>query len=227
MVKSNLLNVFITILKRDLSLGLRRSSEIANPLIFFFIVVIIFPFALGPDSNLLQRIMPGVIWIAVLLSATLSLDMMFRSDFEDGSLELMLLSSHPMTLLIMAKITAHWLLTGAPLILASIFLSAILNLPVESLLCLFITMMLGTPVLSMVGSAVMALTVGLRGGGVLLALLILPLYIPVLIFSIAAIDNAILGLPITGEIYILGALLILAITLAPFATSTSLRIRFG
>ncbi|MBI4005224.1 MAG: heme exporter protein CcmB [Gammaproteobacteria bacterium] len=227
MMKSNLLDVFMTILKRDLSLGLSRSSEIANPLIFFFIVVMIFPFALGPESNLLQRIMPGVIWIAVLLSATLSLDMMFRSDFEDGSLELMLLSRYPMTLLIMAKITAHWLLTGAPLILASIFLGVLLNLPVESLLYLFITMMLGTPVLSMVGSAVMALTVGLRGGGVLLALLILPLYIPVLIFSIAAIDNAILGLPITGEIYILGALLVLAITLAPFATSTSLRIRFG
>lgn len=221
------MNVFITILQRDLSLGLRRSSEIANPLIFFFITVMMFPFALGPESDMLQRIVPGVIWIAVLLSATLSLDMMFRSDFDDGSLELMLLSYHPITLLVMAKISAHWLLTGAPLILASIFLGVLLNLSVESLCSMFATLLLGTPVLSIVGSAVMALTVGLRGGGVLLALLILPLYIPVLIFSISAVDNAIQGLPVTGEYYILGALLVMALTLAPFATAASLRIRFG
>lgn len=217
----------MAILKRDISLGLRRTSEIANPLIFFCIVVMMFPFALGPESGMLQHIIPGIIWIAVLLSATLSLDMMFRSDFEDGSLELMLLSHHPTTVLVMAKITAHWLLTGTPLILASVFLGALLNLSVASLFSMFATLLLGTPVLSLVGSAVMALTVGLRGGGILLALLILPLYIPVLIFSISAVDNAIQGLPITGEFYILGALLVLALTLAPFATAASLRIRFG
>lgn len=227
MTTPSLFDVFSVIVKRDLLLALRRSSEIANPLIFFFIIVMLFPFALGPESDMLKRVIPGIIWITVLLSATLSLDKMFRSDFEDGSLELMLLSHQPLTLMVMAKITAHWLSTGAPLILASIFLGWIFNLPSGALVTMLFTLLLGTPILSMIGSVITALTVGLRGGGVLLALIIMPLYIPVLIFSVAAIDKAIQGMQVTGEFYFLGALLALTLTLAPFATTASLRIRMG
>ena len=222
-----LFNVFTTILKRDLFFGLRRSGELVNSLIFFLIVVTMFPFALGTESALLRDIYPGVIWVAALLSVTMSLDRMFNSDFEDGTLEQMLLSQHPTTFIAMAKIVAHWLLTGVPLIIASMFLGIIFGLSNEALQAMLATLLLGTPVLSLVGSAAMALTVGLRGGGMLLSLIILPLYIPLLIFSVAAVSNASQGLGFTGEIYFIGAILVLAITLAPFATALSLRIRFG
>ena len=222
-----LYNVFTTILKRDLLFSVRRSGELANSLIFFLIVVTMFPFALGTESSLLRDIYPGVIWIAALLSVTMSLDRMFNSDFEDGTLEQMLLSQHPTTFIAMAKIVAHWLLTGVPLIIASMFLGAIFGLSYESLQAMLVTLLLGTPVLSLVGSAAMALTVGLRGGGMLLPLITLPLYIPLLIFSVAAVNNASQGLGFAGEIYFISAILVLAITLAPFATALSLRIRFG
>jgi len=222
-----LYNVFITILKRDLFFGMRRSGELVNSLIFFLIVVTMFPFALGTESALLRDIYPGVIWVAALLSVTMSLDRMFNSDFEDGTLEQMLLSQHSTTFIAMAKIVAHWLLTGVPLIIASMFLGVIFGLSYEALQAMLVTLLLGTPVLSLVGSAAMALTVGLRGGGMLLSLSILPLYIPLLIFSVAAVSNASQGLGFTGEIYFISAILVLAITLAPFATAISLRIRFG
>ena len=222
-----LYNVFTTILKRDLFFGLRRSGELVNSLIFFLIVVTMFPFALGTESALLRDIYPGVIWVAALLSVTMSLDRMFNSDFEDGTLEQMLLSQHPTTFIAMAKIVAHWLLTGVPLIITSMFLGVIFGMSSESLTAMLVTLLLGTPVLSLVGSAAMALTVGLRGGGMLLSLIILPLYIPLLIFSVAAVNNASQGLGFKGEIYFISAILVLAITLAPFATALSLRIRFG
>ena len=227
MHKNPLYTVFITILKRDLYFGMRRSGELANSLIFFLIVVTMFPFALGTESALLRDIYPGVIWVAALLSVTMSLDRMFNSDFEDGTLEQMLLSQHPTTFIAMAKTVAHWLLTGVPLIIASMFLGVVFGMSSESLIAMLVTLLLGTPVLSLVGSAAMALTVGLRGGGVLLSLIILPLYIPLLIFSVAAVDNASKGLGFTGEVYFISAVLVLAITLAPFATALSLRIRFG
>ena len=217
----------MSILHRDILLGLRHRSELANPLIFFLIVVSMFPLALGPEREILQRIGPGVIWVAALLATSLSLEMMFRSDYEDGTLEQILLSKHPVTVLVIAKIVAHWLQTGAPLILAGIFLGILLHLPSSLLFPLVLTLLLGTPVLSLVGSAAVALTIGLRGGGMLLALLILPLYIPVLIFSVAAVDNAAQGFSIRGELYFLSAILVLAVTLAPFATTASLRIRLG
>ena len=220
-------NAFMSILHRDILLGLRHRSELANPLIFFLIVVSMFPLALGPEREILQRIGPGVIWVAALLATSLSLEMMFRSDYEDGTLEQILLSKHPVTVLVIAKIVAHWLQTGAPLILAGIFLGILLHLPASLLFPLVLTLLLGTPVLSLVGSAAVALTIGLRGGGMLLALLILPLYIPVLIFSVAAVDNAAQGFSIRGELYFLSAILVLAVTLAPFATTASLRIRLG
>ena len=220
-------NAFIAVLQRDLTLGMRHRAELVNPLLFYLIVVMMFPLAIGPNQEMLQRIAPGVIWVAALLASTLALDLMFRSDFEDGTLEQILLSHHPVILLVIAKITAHWLLTGAPIIVAGIFLGIILNLQENSFIPLLLTLLLGTPVLSLVGSAATALTIGLRNSGMLLALLILPLYVPVLIFAVAAVNNAAQGLSIQGELYFLSAILVLSITLAPFATAASLRIRLG
>jgi len=220
-------NAFIAVLQRDLTLGMRHRAELVNPLLFYLIVVMMFPLAIGPNQEMLQRIAPGVIWVAALLASTLALDMMFRSDFEDGTLEQLLLSHHPVILLVIAKITAHWLLTGAPIIVAGIFLGIILNLQENSFIPLLLTLLLGTPVLSLVGSAATALTIGLRSSGILLALLILPLYVPVLIFAVAAVNNAAQGLSIQGELFFLSAILVLSATLAPFATAASLRIRLG
>jgi len=218
---------FLAILLRDLRLGLRHRGELLNPLLFFLIVVTLFPLALGPDKLTLQQHAPAVIWVAAVLASSVSMDMMFRSDFEDGSLEQILLSPHSVTMLIMAKILAHWLLTGAPLTIFALLLSILLYLPVEALLPLLMSLLIGTPIFSLVGSVGGALTVGLRGGGMLLTLLIVPLYMPVLIFSVAAVNNALHGMSVRGEFYFLGALFVLALTLAPFATTASLRIRMG
>ncbi|MBM2830336.1 MAG: cytochrome c-type biosis protein CcmB [Gammaproteobacteria bacterium] len=219
--------VLIAVLKRDLVIGLRHRSELFNPLVFFFIVVTMFVLALGPYETTLRQVAPAVIWVAALLASTLSLDMMFHSDLDDGSLEQFLLSPHPLIIIVVAKILAHWLLTAAPLIVAALFLGLMVYLPQTAIMPLLLTLLLGTPVLSLVGAVLAALTVGLRGSGILLTLLILPLYIPVLIFSVATVDNAAKGLAITGELYFLGAILVLAATLAPLATTSSLRIRLG
>ncbi|MGH8119178.1 MAG: heme exporter protein CcmB [Gammaproteobacteria bacterium] len=218
---------FLAMLRRDLLIGLRHQSELFNPLVFFFIVVTMFVLAMGPYEVTLRLVAPAVIWVAALLASTLSLDMMFHSDLEDGSLEQYLLSPHPLIIIIIAKIVAHWLLTAAPLIAAALFLALMIYLPQSALVPLLLTLLLGTPVLSLVGAVLTALTVGLRGSGILLTLLILPLYVPVLIFSVATVDNAVKGLAVTGELYFLGAMLVLAVTLAPFATAASLRVRFG
>jgi len=222
-----LFRAFTTVLSRDIRLALRHRSELLNPLLFFLIVVTMFPLALGPDKLTLQAHAPAVIWVAAVLASSISLDMMFRSDFDDGSLEQLLLSPCPHTILVMAKILAHWLLTGAPLTVFAMLLSIFLYLPGAAVLPLLLTLLLGTPVLSLVGSVGVALTVGLRGGGMLLALLVLPLYMPVLIFAVAGVNNTLKGLSVYGEIYILAAMLILAATLCPFATASSLKIRMG
>ncbi len=219
--------VFLAVLRRDLLIGLRHRSELFNPLVFFFIVVTMFVLALGPYADTLKQVAPAVIWVAALLASTLSLDMLFHSDLDDGSLEQFLLSPHPLIIIVIAKIMAHWLLTAAPLIVAALFLGLMVYLPQSAIVPLLLTLLLGTPVLSLVGAVLGALTVGLRGSGILLTLLILPLYIPVLIFSVATVDNAAKGLAITGELYFLGAMLVLSVTLAPFATASSLRVRFG
>jgi len=219
--------VFLAVLRRDLLIGLRHRSELFNPLVFFFIVVTMFVLALGPYADTLKQVAPAVIWVAALLASTLSLDMLFHSDLDDGSLEQFLLSPHPLIIIVIAKILAHWLLTAAPLIVAALFLGLMVYLPQSAIVPLLLTLLLGTPVLSLVGAVLGALTVGLRGSGILLTLLILPLYIPVLIFSVATVDNAAKGLAITGELYFLGAMLVLSVTLAPFATASSLRVRFG
>ena len=224
MNETSLGRAFMSILRRDLTLALRTRSEIANPLIFFVIIVSLFPLAVSPEAGLLRTVAPGVIWVAALLSTMLSLDSIFRSDFEDGSLEQMLLSPHPLSVLVLGKITAHWLVSGLPLILLSPLLGVLMFLPFEAMPALLATLALGTPVLSLVGAIGVALTVGLRRGGVLLSLLVLPLYIPVLIFASNAIATATADLSIRGQLFFLAAMLALALTLAPLATAAALRI---
>lgn len=227
MTANTSLTVFLAVLRRDLIVGLRHRSELFNPLIFFFIVVTLFVLALGPYENTLRQAAPAVTWVAALLASTLSLDKMFHSDLEDGALEQFLLSPHSLTVIVLAKIAAHWLMTAAPLIIIALFLGLMVYLPPEALPSLLLTLLLGTPVLSLIGAVLVALTAGLRESGILLTLLILPLYIPVLIFAVSTVDNAVKGLAITGELYFLGAMLVLAFTLAPFAATAALRIRFG
>jgi heme exporter protein B len=214
----------LALFRRDLTLAFRHRAEMANPLLFFVIVVTLFPMGITPEAKILETIAPGVIWVAALLAAMLSLDTLFRSDFEDGALEQILLSPHPAAVLVLAKVLAHWLVTGLPLILVAPLLGVLLALPGEAMWVLVATLALGTPVLSLVGAIGTALTVGLRRGGVLLSLLVLPLYIPVLIFGANAVGTAADGLPVIGQLYFLGALLVLALTLAPLAIGAALRI---
>ena len=221
------INAATAMLKRDLTRALRRRSQLLHPLLFFLIITSLFPFAVGPESATLALIGPGIIWVAAVLSSTLSLEGIFRSDYEDGTLEQMVLSPHPLSVLMLAKITAHWLLSEAPLVLVAAPLGAMLGVPTKALGALVVTLLLGTPLLSLVGATASALTVGLRGGGLLLALIILPLYIPVLIFGTAATRNAAVGLPFSGQIIFLGGLAVMALTLAPLATAASLRIRMS
>jgi heme exporter protein B len=223
-MKNNSLRAFVTVLKRDLTLAYRHRSELANPLLFFVIVVSLFPLGVSPESKILQTLAPGVIWVAALLAAMLSLDSLFRSDFADGALEQMVLTAHPVSVLVLAKVLAHWLVTGLPLIVLAPLLGVLLFLPADAMLTLIYTLLLGTPVLSLIGAIGVALTVGLRRGGILLSLLVLPLYIPVLIFAANAVNVAADGLSVSGQLYFLAALLVLAITLAPLAVAAALRI---
>jgi heme exporter protein B len=213
-----------SILKRDLLVAYRHRNQLANPLLFFTMVVTLFPLGLSPDPQLLSNIAPGIVWVAALLAAMLSLEGMFRSDFEDGTLEQMLLSPHPLALLVLTKIAAHWLISGVPLLLMAPLLGSLLSIRTESIGILLATLALGTPLLSLIGAIAVALTVGLRRGGVLLSLLVLPLYIPVLIFGAGAVSNAAAGMDVTGQLAVLGALLALAFGTAPFAAAAALRI---
>ncbi|MBT1446614.1 heme exporter protein CcmB [Shewanella sp. JM162201] len=215
---------FATVLKRDLKIAVRHRGDIFNPLLFFVMVVTLFPLGIGPEPQVLTRIAPGIIWVAALLASMLSLERLFKADFVDGSLEQMLLSPQPLYLTVLAKVLAHWILTGVPLILVSPLLAVLLHLEENSYGALMSTLALGTPVLSLLGAIGVALTVGLRKGGVLLSLLILPLYIPVLIFATSAIDAAGMNLPYDGQLAIIGAMLVGSLTLAPFAVGASLRV---
>ena len=219
----SLANAFFAIIKRDLVLALRRRSEVANPLLFFILVITLFPLGIGAQPHLLQAIAPGIIWVSALLAAMLSLDSLFRSDFDDGSLEQILLSSHPASILVLAKIIGHWLVTGLPLLIVAPLLAVFLGMPTHSLGILLLTLLLGTPVLSLIGAIGVALTVGLRRGGMILSLLILPLYVPVLIFASNAVEIAGSGLPVTAQINILISILIMALVLAPWPTAAALK----
>ena len=216
--------IFWHIIKRELQIAMRKQAEILNPLWFFLIVITLFPLVIGPDPALLSRIAPGVAWVAALLSALLSFERLFRDDYIDGSLEQLMLTSQPLVLTALAKVLAHWLLTGLPLILLSPIAALLLSLEIPIWWALVLTLLLGTPVLSCLGAIGVALTVGLRKGGVLLSLLVVPLFIPVLIFSASVLDAAGLNLPYNGQLAILGAILASVMTLSPFAIATALRI---
>ena len=216
--------IFWNIIKRELQIAMRKQAEILNPLWFFLIVITLFPLVIGPDPKLLSRIAPGVAWVAALLSALLSFERLFRDDYIDGSLEQLMLTSQPLVLTALAKVLAHWLLTGLPLILLSPIAALLLSLEIPIWWALVLTLLLGTPVLSCLGAIGVALTVGLRKGGVLLSLLVVPLFIPVLIFSASVLDAAGLNLPYGGQLAILGAILAAVVTLSPFAIATALRI---
>jgi heme exporter protein CcmB len=223
MTQPSLRRAFVALLKRDLKLSFRRRAELANPLLFFVIVISLFPLGVSPATETLRTLAPGVIWIAALLATLLSLENLFRSDFEDGALEQIVLSPHPAPVLVLAKVLAHWMVTGLPLLLLAPVLAVLVFVPASAMGTLVAALALGTPVLSLVGAIGMALTVGLRRGGVLLSLLVLPLYLPVLIFGAAAVESAAAGLAVAGQLYLLGALLVLALTLSPLATAAALR----
>ncbi|MCO6411264.1 MAG: heme exporter protein CcmB [Thiogranum sp.] len=217
-------HAYLILFKRDLLLAFRKRAEIINPLLFFVLVTALFPLGIGADPALLRAVGPGIIWVAALLAALLSLETIFRSDFEDGSLEQLLLSPHPLSVLMLAKVSAHWVITGLPLLLVAPLLGLLLDLGADANATLLLTLALGTPVLSLIGTIGVALTVGLRRGGMILSLLVLPLYVPVLIFASSAVSTAGAGLSISAHLSLLIALLALALSLSPAATAAALRI---
>ncbi len=218
------LSAFFVILKRDFILSFRQPAEIINPLLFFVLVIILFPFAVGSDNHLLMKISTGIVWVSALLASLLSMDQLFKGDYEDGTLEEMILSAHPTTILVLAKILAHWVMSALPIIVIAPFLAMMLGMPERAVVTLLVTLLLGTPVLSLLGAIGVALTVGLKGGGVILSLLVLPLYIPVLIFASGAVSNSMAGLDVSGQIYMLAAMSVLALFLAPLAIAAALKI---
>ncbi|CAI8246752.1 MAG: Heme exporter protein B [Marinobacterium sp. xm-d-530] len=221
---SSTLQLFRQTFKRDLTLAFRRKSELVNPLIFFLIVASLFPIGVSPEPNFLSQLAPGLVWVAALLATLLSMETLFKSDYEDGSLEQLLLSPQPVFLVVLSKVLAHWLLSGLALTIVAPLLGVMLFLPSEGMPGLMLSLLLGTPTLSLIGAIGAALTVGLRRGGVLISLLVLPLYIPVLIFGSSAVQAAVTGLPLDGYLALLGAMLALALALAPIAAGAALRI---
>ncbi len=217
--------VFRCILVRDLTLALRRRTDVLTTLFFFIIVVSLFPLGVGTERQVLQVLGPGVVWVAALLASMLALERLFAADYEDGTLEQMMLTAQPLSLLVLAKITAHWLLTGLPLALIAPLVGMQYHLSDDAILIMVVSLMLGTPVLSLIGAIGAALTLGLRGGGILLSLLILPLYIPVLVYGAGAVEVSSVALADTRPyLTLLGAFLVAALTLAPLASSAALRI---
>jgi heme exporter protein B len=217
-------SAFLALLRRDLVIAFRRRSEMVNPLLFFVLVTSLFPLGVGSQPKLLALMAPGVVWVAALLAALLSLDTIFRSDFEDGTLEQLLLSAQPVSVLVIAKVLAHWLITGLPLLLMAPLLGTFLGLPSQAVGTLVWSLLFGTPALSLIGAIGVALTVGLRKGGVILSLLVLPLYVPILIFGAGAVGNAAMGIDATAQMYIMAAFLIFSLTLSPIATAAALRV---
>ena len=209
---------------RDLLLALRRRSDVANTVIFFLIVVSLFPFGVGPEPNLLRAVGPGVLWVAALLASLLALNRLFASDFADGTLEQMLLTTAPVSVVVLGKVAAHWLLTGVPLVILAPVLALQFGMPAEVMGVLVASLALGTPVLSLIGAVGAALTLGVRGSGVLTALLVLPLYIPVLILGAGAVHAAMAGMDASAHLMLLGALLLFAVTCALWPISAALRI---
>jgi heme exporter protein B len=219
-----MLKIVLWIMRRDLILAMRRRSDLFTTLFFFVIVVSLFPLGIGPELKTLRLIAPGVVWVAALLASMLALERLFASDHADGTLEQMLLCPQPLSLLVLGKVFAHWLVTGLPLVVMAPVLGIQYDLSAEALGVLILSLLLGTPALSLIGAIGAALTLGLRGGGVLLSLLVLPLYIPVLIFGAGAVEASTSGLGAQSHLALLGAILVLSLMLTPFAASAALRI---
>jgi heme exporter protein B len=218
-----LASAFWAVLARDLRLGLRHGSDLAMVVSFFVLAAVLFPFGVGPEINLLARISAGVVWVTALLAAMLSLDRLFQADYEDGSLDQLALSPAPLSVIVLAKATAHWLTTGLPLIVVAPALGLLLHLDPAGFAPLLLAMLIGTPSLSLFGAIGAALTLGARRGGALVALLVLPLVLPVLIFGVGAVEAAVTGLGARPHLLILGALLAAALPLAPLAAAVALR----
>ena len=209
---------------RDLLIALRHRSDVLTTFFFFVIVVSLFPLGVGPEPDTLREIAPGVVWVAALLAAMLSLARMFGTDYADGTLEQLVLTPQPLVVLVMAKVAAHWLTTGLPLVLIAPVLGLQFDLPADSLATLLLSLLIGTPVLSLVGAVGTALTLGVRGGAALTSLLVLPLYVPVLIFGAGAVVATATGTGAAGHLSLLGAILMIALVFAPWATAVALRI---
>jgi heme exporter protein B len=216
-------SAFAQLVARDLRLALRQRADAGMVVLFFVLTASLFPFAVGPESNLLARLAPGVIWVTALLAVLLSLERLFLADYEDGSLELLALAPLPLEATVLAKALAHWLTTGLPLVVAGPLLALLYNMDAAGLPMLVLTMALGSPSLSLIGAVGAALTLGARRGGVLIPLLVLPLNIPVLIFGVAAIDAELAGLSARPHLLFLGALFLVSLVTAPLAGAAALR----
>ena len=209
---------------RDLMLAWRRRSDMLSTVFFFVIVVSLFPLGIGPETQLLRQIAPGVVWVAALLASMLSLGRLFSNDYHDGTLEQLLLTPQPLYLVALGKTLAHWIVAEVPLVLIAPLVGLQFGLSSETLWILLASLLLGTPVLSLIGSIGAALTLGLRGGGVLISILVLPLYIPALIFGAGAVDATIMGMSPAANLYLLGAFAIVSLLFSPWATAAALRI---
>ena len=212
------------VVRRDLTIAGRRLSDAVAVVMFFVLAVVLFPLGVGPELEILQRIAPGIIWVAALLAAMLSLDQLFQSDADDGSLDLLVLAPIPLEIIVLAKCCAHWMVTGLPLILAAPILGFLLNLPATGHFVMLITLIVATPTISLLGSVGAALTVGARRGGVLVALLILPLLTPILIMSASAVDLALVGLNYVPLVLLLLAFFLVSVVLCPLASAAALRL---
>ncbi len=217
--------IFRCIVMRDLTLAMRRKTDVLTTMFFFIIVISLFPLGVGTEKETLQHIAPGVVWVAALLASMLALERLFASDYSDGTLEQMLLTPQPVTILVLGKVLAHWLLTGLPLVLIAPLVGLQYHLTIESIGVMMLALLIGTPVLSLIGAIGAALTLGLRGGGVLLSLLILPLYIPILIYGSGAVAaSAIPGSELQAYFSLLSAFLLMALIFSPLATAAGLKI---
>lgn len=218
---------FLRLVGRDLRLAQRHGFDSLLVVVFFVIAVVLFPFGVGPEPNILARISAGVLWVAALLASMLSLERLFQTDYEDGSLELLVLAPLPLEVVVLAKVAAHWLTTGLPLIVAAPLLAVLLNMNAAGFGVMEAALTIGTPTLSLIGAVGAGLVLGSRRGGVLLSLLVLPLFIPVLVFGVSAVDAAIAGFPFRAQLLLLGGLLVGAIALCPWGASASLRQAMG
>jgi heme exporter protein B len=224
MNRLSLVGLLGLVVRRDLLLAMRRRADVLTTLIFFVMVVSLFPLGVGPEPDMLRKMASGILWVAALLASMLSLPRMFSADYLDGTLEQMMLAPQSLTVMVLGKVIAHWMLSGLPLVLIAPVLGLQFDMPVPALWILVLALLLGTPVLSMVGAVGAALTLGLRGGGVLVSLLVLPLCIPVLIFGAGAVEAVNSGLGATSNLSLLGAFLLFALVFTPFVAAQALRI---